>query len=232
MPLTTLSGATSSATAAHAATIAPSPIFTWSRSADLTPQRHALSQSRAPRQSRLAHDHAVRADRNVVADLNEVVDLGSAADARHAEFGAVHADARADLHVVLDDHRADLRNLRLFGPVPAIAEPVAAQHAAGMNDHARADAHALADRDLRENLAILADLGLFAEEDLRMNDRPPPDANARPNHAKRADRHVRADLGRRIDLCLRVISPRRPTAGDAQTTSAPSRSPGRHHPPA
>ena len=67
----------------------------------------------------------MRADGDVVGDLNEIIDLGPASNARRAEFGAVDADARADFNIVLDDHRADLRNLRLFGSVPAIAEAIA-----------------------------------------------------------------------------------------------------------
>jgi hypothetical protein len=93
-------------------------------------------------------------DDHVVGDLHKVVDLASAPDARDAEFGAVDAHARADLDIVLDDDRADLRDLGMFGSVPAIAEAIGAQHAVGVDDDAMADGDALADDDVREKLAI------------------------------------------------------------------------------
>src|SRR5207248_9935233 len=90
-------------------------------------------------QSYLADDDAMRADLAVVGDLNEVVDLGAAADFGAAEFGAIDADARADFHVVLDDHRADLGNFHVLLAVPAIAEAVGAEHRAGGDGYAIAD---------------------------------------------------------------------------------------------
>ena len=52
-----------------------------------------------------------RPTRDVVADLHEVVDLGAGADPRLAHRGAVDGGVGADLDVVLDHHRADLRHL-------------------------------------------------------------------------------------------------------------------------
>ena len=57
------------------------------------------------------------------------------------------------------DHAADLRDL-LVGAVAALREPeaVAADHDAVLQDDAVADAHALADRDVGVDDAVVADL--------------------------------------------------------------------------
>jgi len=106
-----------------------------------------------------------------VGDLHQVVDLGAAADFGAAELGPVDADARADFHVIFDDHRADLRNLHVLLAVPAIPKPIAAQHAAGVDDHAVADGDALADDDVGEKFAAVADDHIVADDHAGVEDR-------------------------------------------------------------
>ena len=85
-----------------------------------------------------------------------------------AELGAVDADARADLDVVLDDDRADLRDLHVLFAVPGVAEAVGAQDGAGVDDDAVADGDALADDDVGEELAVVADSDIVADDDAGM----------------------------------------------------------------
>jgi hypothetical protein len=118
----------------------------------------------------LSDEEAVGADLDVVADLDEVVDLGSASDARGGELGAVDADTRPDLDVVLDDHRADLRDLRVLLAVPAVAEAVGADNGARVDDDAVADRAAFADHDVGEELAVVADGRVVADVDAGVED--------------------------------------------------------------
>ena len=62
--------------------------------------------------------------RDAVADLHEVVDLRAGLDARLADRGPIDRRVRAELHVVFDHDRGDLRDL-LVGAVAAADEAVA-----------------------------------------------------------------------------------------------------------
>src|SRR5439155_24781337 len=130
-----------------------------------------------------------------VADLREVVDLGPAADARGGELGAVDAHARADLHVVLNDDRADLRDLGVLRSVPAIAEAIRADDGAGVNDDPVADRHPLADDHLREQLAVVAEGDVAADVDAGVQDDIFSDAAAVADEDVRPDAGVFADAG-------------------------------------
>src|SRR4030095_12265138 len=83
----------------------------------------------------LGNDQGSLSNHDVVRDVDEVVDLGAAADPRRTEAPPIDRDVRADLHVVLDDDRAALRDL-LPGPggVGRRLETVAvgADHGAGV----------------------------------------------------------------------------------------------------
>src|SRR4030095_10400523 len=74
----------------------------------------------------LAGEQAVRAEPTAVADHDEVVDLRPVPDDGRAESGAIDGGARADLDVVLDHDRADLRDLPVAVRERQVAEAVAA----------------------------------------------------------------------------------------------------------
>src|SRR5438309_446835 len=134
-----------------------------------------------PRDSHLGHDDRVLTDLDVVADLHQVVDLGPAADDRLPERGAVDRRVRPDFDVVLDQHRAHLRDLPVRFAVEGVAEAVGANHCA------RATHDALAERDPR------------AQRHARGHDRRLAHLRARPDEGQRADPGVRADHGARLD---------------------------------
>src|SRR5882724_6863881 len=179
------------------------------RETDLAGGDDAATQSARARDADLGHDDRVLADLDVVTDLDEVVDLGPAADDRPAQHGAIDRRVGADVHVVLDHHGADLRNLPVAAVVEDIAESIAADDGAGLHDHAAAKAHPLAQNHARMEHRSLTHLDTRSDIDQRMNPDVRPDDRARADHGQGADRGAGVDMRlarhdrRRIDAARR-----------------------------
>ena len=121
------------------------------------------------------------ADFDVVRDLDEVVNLRALADDRRAERAAVNRHVRADFHVVADDDVADLRHLAVNAAVQHVTESVRADHRAGMDADALADFRARINRDVREQIHLVAELGIVADG----NCRPAKQIRRRSSRARR-----------------------------------------------
>ena len=121
-----------------------------------------------------------RPEHHVVRDLDEIVDLAALADDRIAQCAAVDGAIGPDLHVVLDDHTADLWHLAVAVGAHDIAESVLPDGAAGVNDHPIAD-QGMHDCHIGPDRAVA------------------PDAHVRPDGGTRADHCSRPDLGARTD---------------------------------
>src|SRR2546422_2248028 len=157
--------------------------------AHLPGQHDAAADPARPRDSHLGHDDRVLTDLDVVADLHQVVDLGPAADDRLPERGAVDRRVRPNFDVVLDQHRAHLRDLPVRFAVEGVAEAVGANHRARVNHDA------LAERDPR------------AQGPAGPRRRAPPERRRRPRPAlppqsahrrgRRSDRGPRSRAARR-----------------------------------
>ena len=139
-------------------------------------------------------------------DLHEVVDLGPAPDDRGIHCRAIDRHVRADLHVVLDDHIANLWNLQPLRAVLHITEAVAADHRAGVNADAVADADVVVDGDIRVEQAIVAKAAAFADDAMGFDDRAVADCDViaqdhvlTDKHAL-AKAHVAAELRGGMDL--------------------------------
>ena len=135
----------------------------------------------------LAHGHVVR-------DLDEVIDLGAFADDGRPERAAVNRHIRAQLHVVADDHIADLGHLAMDAVIEHVAEAIRADDGAGVDAHAVADLGAGIERDVGEEVDVLAEQAVGA------------DVVEALQHRARADPHllaqdaIRPDVGGRINL--------------------------------
>src|SRR5439155_24504756 len=96
---------------------------------------------------------------------DEIVDLRARSDHGVVHAAAVDARVRADLDVVPDEAAPHVRDL----PVPPaglagdVAEPIAAQHRAGVHDDAFPERGARVQRDAREQLRVVADGHAIAE---------------------------------------------------------------------
>jgi hypothetical protein len=91
-----------------------------------------------------------------------------------------------------------------------VAEAVGADGAVGVEDHAVADGHALAEHDVGEEDAVAADADVLADDDAGVQAGVAADAGARADHDIRADGDValkdraRRDNRRRVDAGRRV----------------------------
>src|SRR5689334_23209883 len=75
----------------------------------------------------------------VVPDLHEIINFRPFPDDRILKGASIHAAVGANLHVVLDDHAADLRHLEVALAAHGEAKAVLADPHAGMQDHPVAD---------------------------------------------------------------------------------------------
>src|SRR5581483_1674900 len=81
--------------------------------ARLAAHHHIVLEHRRAGNADMAGQHAVPSDHDVVPDLNEIINFRPLTDDRVLERAAVDAAVGADLHVVLDDHPADLGDLEV-----------------------------------------------------------------------------------------------------------------------
>jgi hypothetical protein len=78
---------------------------------DLPAHNDEIAKLAASRYARLRHKNTVSSRLRVVPNLDQIINLGALAEHRVAERAAVDGRTGADLHVVLDNHTAQLRNL-------------------------------------------------------------------------------------------------------------------------
>ncbi len=110
------------------------------RHTDLAAQHHVVANHGAAGDAHLRGQQGISSDDDAVRDLHQVVDLGARLDARFPDGRAIDRRVGADLDVVLDHDRRDLRNL-LVRAVVAMreAEAVAADDGAVLDHAACAD---------------------------------------------------------------------------------------------
>ena len=131
---------------------------------------HVVSDLGAAGDAHLRHHDAVLADRHVVSDLNEVIHLGSAAEDRGTQRGAVDGHAGADLHIVMQDHLSDLRNLAVLSLVEHIPEAVRTDDRPGVDSDAASEHGAGIDRDVGKQPASLSNDTVVSHRDEGLQD--------------------------------------------------------------
>src|SRR4026208_1230673 len=115
----------------------------------------AAANRRAAGDTRATSDHGMRSDAHVVPDLHLVVDPDAFLDHGVADRPAVHVRVCADLDVVTDHDCAELWHLDVAPGVGTLAEAVSSDHAAGMEQAARTDAHVVAQHDFRHEPRVV-----------------------------------------------------------------------------
>jgi len=76
---------------------------------------------------------------DVVRNMHEVVDLRALADDRGPKGSAIDGRVGADLHIVVDDHVADLQHLAVTALVEHVTVTIRADDGAGVDCHTVAD---------------------------------------------------------------------------------------------
>ncbi len=175
------------------------PDVDMSRAPGLPPHEDAAPQPRAAREPALRGDDRKIPHLAVVRDHDEIVDLHAPADPGDSRRGAIDRRQRADLDVVADLDRSDLRDLLhpslLIRRVP---EAVRSDHDAVVQDHAVAQAGG-AKRDMAPDAARLAQDDAGAHEGKRAHLGPRADHRAFLDHREGTDARRGIDAGGRVD---------------------------------
>ena len=158
---------------------------------------------------------------NIVADLHQIVDLGALADHGVADRAAVDGGAGADLHVVLDDDPADLRDLAMAVGAHHVAEAVLADRGSRDGRYAVAD-QGMGDRRIRRRSRSRGRCAPSARSPRRRRSRCPP-RSRRPARSPRRDRRSRRFPGARPDARTRpAATPLASNSDDGRSASGNS----------
>ncbi len=130
---------------------------------DLPAENHVVAQLGAPGDADLRDDDAMLTHGHVVRDLDEVIYLGAFADDGRPERAAINRHIRAQLHVVADDHAADLGHLAVDAVIEHVAEAIRADDRAGVDAHPVADLGVGIERDVGEEVDVLAEQAVGAD---------------------------------------------------------------------
>ena len=149
--------------------------------------------------------HAVPPDRAVVSDLHQIVDLGALADDGIAGGAAVDGRIGADLHIVLNDDAAGLRDFLMALRARQIAKPVLADTGARMDDDAIADQRML-DRRAGADRAVAADANARPDNRADRDHRAGADLGIGADDRERIDRHIRFKARRRMNVRVLAAS--------------------------
>ena len=112
-----------------------------------------------------------------------------------AERATVNGDIRANLHIVVNHHVADLRHLQMLAAFLHIAKAIAAHDGARVNPHAIAQLRARVQRDVMKNRAVLADHAIFIHIIIAVQNRAGADLRAVADDDVRADASFRMHFG-------------------------------------
>src|SRR3984957_12874599 len=165
----------------------------------LRAQRHMIANRQATSQSYLGGQQTVPPNRHIVADLDLVVDFRTLADYSVAQAAAVDSRSRPDLHLILDQNAAGLRDLQMaFRAKENEPKAVLPDAAAGMDEHPIADQGEL-DGGSRADVAIPPDPDIGGNQCTRADDGPCPDRNIRTDHSQWIDDHAVFQMCRRVD---------------------------------
>ena len=147
----------------------------------------------------LRDEQAAFANFDVVRDLDEVINFRAFADDRRAERAAINRHARADFHVVADEHISNLRHFAMNAAVLHVTETIRTNHRVGMNADALADFCARINRHVRKQIHVVAQFGIVADKIAGLQNRPRAYFHAFADDTMRSDVRARVNLRARCD---------------------------------
>src|SRR6185295_15172025 len=157
----------------------------------------AFADDDAAREADAGGHGGVRPDAAVVPDLDLVIELHALLEHGVGDGPAVDGRVRADLAVGADDDTPDLRHFEPAFPFAHVAEPIAADHRAGLDDDACAELHVMTHGDARDEMHVFGDLDALLDHAVRADD------GARADYSAGADRNECPDVRGRIDARIR-----------------------------
>src|SRR6266567_2006479 len=131
--------------------------------ADL-PANHAIIFNRhAAADAGLCCNHHPLANVAVMTYMNQVVDLRAFADSRATQSRAIDAGVRAQLNIVFNDNRADLRKLVIAHVAAHVPKPIGADDYAGVKNDPVTNRDAVLEKNIWMDQAISADSDVIAD---------------------------------------------------------------------
>src|SRR6266481_7112272 len=184
---------------AHGRDLSPITDLEMVVDADLCTQRHIVTYRQAAREPDLGRQQAMPSNGHIVTDLDLIVDFGALSDHGITQAAAIDRRCRADLHVVLDQHPAGLRDFQMsLRSEKDETIAVLPDAAAGMNQHVVADQRAL-DRRAGPDIAIPADPDIGADHGSGADHSARPDFDIGPDYDQGFDNHAIFQAGAGVD---------------------------------
>jgi hypothetical protein len=97
-------------------------------------QDNLIADLRASRNARLSGDDGILSNNHIVGDLNQVVYLRAATDNGSPQRRPVYGSIGPNLHIILDHHDSNLRDLDALSPLSGIAKAVGTDDDASMEN--------------------------------------------------------------------------------------------------
>src|SRR4051794_5854539 len=135
---------------------------------------------------------------HVVPDLNQIIDHGAAANDRVRTSAAIDRGVRTDLHVVFDDHSAELRNPHKTGRIHGKTETILPDPYPGIDADPVAD-QTMAERGAGPDHSVIANHDLVIDHRIRGNPATPTDLHAGTDNHAGSDFGSLADSGCQVD---------------------------------
>ena len=181
--------------------------------ASLSSNDRVITHRHATRETCLRCHNYVPAQRAVVRHVNKIIQLCAITNLGDAQSRPVNAAVRSNLHVIANVHHSNLRKLFIVVARHRKAKSIRANHSAGVDDGAPADAdaivnchmpmqggpipnrHIVAQHASRPNLASVTDLRILSNENMRAHRATLPKLRGRRNN-RRGVNTRRATLSR------------------------------------
>src|SRR5262249_10354540 len=166
---------------------------------------HEVLEFGRARYPHMAGNDTVPPNHDVVPDLHEIINFRARTDHGVPESPAVNAAIGADLHVVLDDHTADLRHLEMALGPHGKADPVLPDPRAGRQDPRAAEGRGRG-AGPRPHVAATADPHPIADDRARRDGGAATDLGLPPYHGTGLHRHLLLQPSARMDGWLTHLS--------------------------
>ena len=147
----------------------------------------------------MSRHHGILANLAIVSHLDKVVELHALMDHGLAHRRAVDTGIGSDLHIVLDDHNANLRNLVVALCVGCKAKAIGTNDTTSMNSDMIAQTAALINGHMWIEQAALAKLHTIANDDMGINLATIANHDAIADASKGSDVDILANGGRGRD---------------------------------
>jgi hypothetical protein len=192
----------------------------------LTTDNDASSQMRAPGDTDLGDDYRIFSDHHIMSDLDAVIDLHPSLDPGPTEGATVNGRICSNFNIIVDLDITDLGDFQIFLPGSGKSETVRPDDGAGMDDNTPAYQAASVKRGVGVKDGSLADDGIPADKDTRVEDRlaldtrPAADMDTGVNHGVRRNGSPGFDAGKfaysRLFFFLRVEEGQETTQRDVR----------------